>query len=99
MKRYLFLAALLALLFAAFYVPRISADNYRERAKTALEKALGRKVEIGKVRFRLLPSPALTISDVIIGEDPGIGAEPAAYVTTLQAVPRFTALFGGPLEF
>ena len=98
MKRY-FIGGAAILLFAAFYVPRISADAYRDRAKTALEKALGRTVEIGSVRFRLLPTPAITISDVIISEDPRIGPEPAAYVTTLQATPRFTALFGGPLEF
>jgi hypothetical protein len=91
--------ALVALLLGALSVPRISADAYRDRAQTALEKALGRKVEIGSVRFRLLPTPAITISDVNISEDPRIGAEPAAYVKTLQAVPRFTALFGGPLEF
>jgi hypothetical protein len=97
-KRYIFLA-ILALLLAAFYVPRIHADGYRERAQAALEKALGRKVEIGEVRFRLLPTPGLAISDVTIGEDPGIGAESAAYVTTLLAVPRLTALLGGPFEF
>jgi hypothetical protein len=97
-KRY-FIGAAAILLFAAFYVPTISADAWRGRAQTALEKALGRKVEIGSVRFRLLPTPAITISDVIISEDPQIGPEPAAYVKTLQASPRFTALFGGPLEF
>jgi len=97
-KRY-FIGTAALLLFAAFYVPRISADAYRDRAKTALEKALGRTVEIGSVRFRLLPTPAITIGDVIISEDPHIGSEPAAYVKTLQATPRFTALFGGPLEF
>jgi hypothetical protein len=97
-KRYVFLA-ILVLLLAAFYVPKISADGYRERAQAALEKALGRKVEIGEVRFRLLPTPGLAISNVTIGEDPGIGAEPVAYVTTLLAVPRFTALLGGPFEF
>jgi hypothetical protein len=88
-----------ALLFAAWYVPRISADSYRDRAHAALEKGLGRKVEIGKVRFRLLPAPGFTIANVTIGEDPNIGAEPVAYVTTLRAVPRITSLLGGPLEF
>jgi hypothetical protein len=97
-KRWIF-GGVIAVLLAALYVPRISADAYRDRAQAALEKALGRKVEIGSVRFRLLPTPALTISNVTIGEDPAIGPEPAAYVTTLHAAPRFMALFGGPLEF
>jgi hypothetical protein len=91
--------AFVVLLGAALYVPRIKANSYRERAQAALEKALGRKVEIGEVHFRLIPSPALTISDVTIGEDPSIGPEPAAYVTTLQAVPTFASLFGAPLQF
>jgi uncharacterized protein involved in outer membrane biogenesis len=93
------LVAVAALLGAAWYVPRISADRYRDRVHAGLEKALGRQVEIGEVRFRLLPTPALTIANVTIGEDPKIGAEPIAYVTTLLAVPRITSLFRGPLEF
>ena len=88
-----------AILLAAWLVPKISADRYREPIHAALENALGRKVEIGEVRFRLLPQPGFTIANVTIGEAPGIGAEPAAYVTTLRAVPRITALLGGPLEF
>jgi len=91
--------AVAALLLAAFYVPRIDARRYRDRAHMALENALGRKVEIGEVRFRLLPEPGFTITNVTIGEDPSIGAEPVAYVSTLRAVPRLSALFGGPLEF
>jgi len=93
------LIAIAVVLLAGFYVPRISADAYRDRVHAALEKALGRKVQIGELRFRLLPTPALKISNVEIGEDPAIGPEPTAYVTTLLAVPRITALFGGPLEF
>ena len=98
MKR-IFLFGLIALLAAAVYVPRISAERYRDRVHTALEKALGRQVEIGEVRFQLLPTPGLTIANVTIGEDPKIGAEPVAYVTTLKAVPRIGSLLGGPLEF
>jgi len=99
MKRRVVLAAIAVLLAAGIYVPRISADRYRDRIHRALEKALGRQVEIGEVRFRLLPTPGLTIQNVTIGEDPKIGAEPSAYVNTLLAVPRIGSLFGGPLEF
>lgn len=98
MKRWIFIGVAVVLA-AALYVPRISADAYRERAHSALERALHRKVKIGEVRFRLLPLPGITISDVEIGEDPAIGPEPVAYVTTLEAVPRITSLLGGPLEF
>jgi hypothetical protein len=88
-----------AILLAVWFVPKISADRYRRPIQAALENALGRKVEIGEVRFRLLPEPGFTIANVTIGEDPHIGPEPVAYVTTLRAVPRIAALFGGALEF
>jgi hypothetical protein len=93
------LLAVAAFLFAAWYVPKIGAGQYRDRAQAALEKALGRQVEIGNIKFQLLPEPGFTIDDVRIGEDPKIGAETFAYVTQLRAVPRITSLFGGTLEF
>src|SRR5207245_8963072 len=83
-KRRIIGIAVAALLLAAWYVPKISADRYRDRVHAALESALGRKVAIGEVRFRLLPQPGLFISNVEIGEDPSIGVEPAAYVTTMR---------------
>jgi hypothetical protein len=93
------LYALVLLLGAAYYVPKISAERYREPIHAGLEAALGRKVQIGDVAFTLLPVPGFTISDVTIGEDPAIGPEPIAYVKTLRGRPKVSALFGGPLEF
>jgi hypothetical protein len=91
--------ALVALLVAAWYVPQLNAERYRDPIHAGLEAALGRKVKIGEVKFRLLPVPGFTISDVEIGEDPALGPEPIAYVHTLRGRPRLSALFGGPLEF
>lgn len=87
------------LLLAAWYVPKISAARYREPIRAGLESALGRKVEISDVKFQLLPVPGFTVTNVIIGEDPAIGTEPMAYISTLSGRPRLSALFGGPLEF
>jgi hypothetical protein len=91
--------ALLLLFAAVYYVPKISAARYREPIRAGLENALGRKVEIGEVMFQLLPLPGFTVTEVKIGEDPAIGPEPIAYIKTLRGRPRFSALFGGPLEF
>ena len=57
MKRYLrwpwlIFFSIVALLLAAILVPKISADALREPVHAALENALGRKVEIGELRFR-----------------------------------------------
>jgi hypothetical protein len=91
--------AVATMLIAAAALPVVSADRYREPIEAALENALGRKVEIGRVRIHLLPQPGFTLTDVTIGEDPAVGAEPAAYVTTLRAVPGISTLLGGPLRF
>ncbi len=95
----LFFYAILGLLFAAWYVPRISADKYREPIHTALETALGRKVEIGMVQFQLLPVPGFTVQNVKISEDPAIGPEPVAYISVMRGRPTIASLFGGPLAF
>ena len=85
---------------AAVYVPqnqrrRLSRPGSRARSK----KRWAARLKSARSGSAFLPTPGLTISDVTIGEDPKIGAEPVAYVKTLLAVPRITALFGGPLEF
>lgn len=93
------IAGLLLLSLAAWYVPMISADRYREPIRLGLQNALGRKVEISEVKFQLLPVPGFTVTNVIVGEDPAIGPEPVAVISTLRGRPRISALFGGPLEF
>ena len=95
----LVLYAIASLLGAAWYVPRISADKYREPIHHALESALGRKVEVGQVQFQLLPVPGFTVENVKISEDPAVGPEPVAYISVMRGRPKLSALFGGPLEF
>ncbi len=95
----LVLYAIAGLLWAAWYVPRISADKYREPIHRALESALGRKVEVGQVQFQLLPVPGFTVENVKISEDPSVGPEPVAYISVMRGRPKLSALFGGPLEF
>lgn len=89
------LAAILVFSFAVWAVPKYTEGMFRGQLLKALEDSLGRKVEIGEVRFRLLPTPGFAISDVRIGEDPAVGAEPAAYVTTLVARPAILPLLTG----
>jgi len=95
----LILFATLLLLFAAWYVPRISAARFEAPIHAALEDALGRKVRMGQVKFQLLPVPGFTIDNVYVADDPAVGPEFTAYIGTLRARPTFSALFGGPLAF
>lgn len=89
-------ATVLALSIAAPYLP---GDRYSGRIQRSLEAALGRRVELGAVRFSLLPAPGLSLRDVEIEEDPGSGREPFAYVKSLTARPRLWPLIAGRLEF
>ncbi|MCW5982573.1 MAG: AsmA family protein [Bryobacteraceae bacterium] len=89
--------AVVAICLAA---PLVRADRYRDRIRRALQQALDRKVEIsGAVRLKLFPQPGLSISRVIIHDDPSFGLEPLAYVPTLDIGVRLSSLFQRRLEF
>jgi hypothetical protein len=94
-------AALLAILLAiALAAPFLRAGRLGEPIRAALERALGRRVEIGDVRIRLLPSPGFSLARVTIHEDPAFGVEPLAYVGgTIDLAVRLPALLRGRLEF
>jgi len=86
------------ILFAAFGVPLINANRFRDRIREALEGALGRRVEIGNVAFHLLTGPGFRLENVIIGEDPAFGAEPFAYMASMQARVRLRTLWTGRVQ-
>src|SRR5260370_30044888 len=71
---------LLLLLIAGFMAPVFTADQYGRRLQASLERALGRRVEIGRVRFNLFKGPGFSVDNVTIYEDPSIGMEPVVYI-------------------
>ncbi|MGH9720657.1 MAG: AsmA family protein [Bryobacteraceae bacterium] len=91
---------LLLFLVASVAAPFLSADRFGKRIQRALETALGRKVEIGQVRFHLFRGPGFSLHDVVIHEDPAFGIEPmVAWVESVEANPSLPALWRGRLEF
>ena len=80
-------------------LPFISVGHYGRQIKTALEAALGRRVEIGRVHYTLFSGPGFSIDDVTIAEDPRYGLEPCAFVSTLEARVRLDKLLLGRIEF
>ncbi len=90
---------LITVLAVGVAVPYIDANGYRTRIQNALERALHRKVSVGKVRFNLLTGPGFTVEDVTIADDPSIGIEPMAYVESLSARVRLTTLWTRRLSF
>ena len=94
-----FSIVLAVLLIAGIAAPYLSGNQLGPRIRTALERALGRKVEMGAIHFSLFAGPGFLVDNVVIHEHPAIGIEPIAYVGSLEAVPRLTSIFGGHLEF
>lgn len=87
------------LLAVGILAPYLSGDRFAPRIQSALERALGRKVDLGAVHFSLFAGPGFSVDNVAIHEYPAIDLEPIAYVGTLSAVPRLASLFTGHLEF
>ena len=98
MKRAIIIALLLVLA-VGFAAPHFDINLFRPRIARALERGLGRQVEVGSVHFNLFTGPGFTVDEVTIHEDPRAGIEPFAYVTTLEARVRLLSLFSHKLEF
>ena len=62
------------------------ANRLREPIRAALERALGRRVEVqGDLSYSFLKGPGFIVEKVIVHEDPAHGLEPLAYVTSIEA--------------
>lgn len=98
MKRKLLWAAL-AVVIALGGAPFLKADRFAPQIQAGLERALGRKVEVGAVRLHLLTGPGFSVRKVVIHERPEISPEPFAYVDDLVVRIRLLGLLSGKLEF
>ncbi len=98
MKRILWVALVLVV-GTGIGGPFVDLEFMRPRIERALQRGLGRRVEVGKVHFNLFTGPGFTVDDVTIHEDPRAGIEPFAYVGTLEARVRLLGLASRRLEF
>src|SRR5208283_740624 len=71
---------------------------YRKRVTDDLSRALGRGVAVSNIELKLLPRPGLVLSNFVVAEDPGYGAEPMLRAGTVTAYIRLTSLWRGRLE-
>ena len=96
-RRLIAAGVLVAAVVAAPYV--FQAERFRGSIHRGLEESLGRKVEInGAVSYLLLPRPGFSAADVVIHEHPSVGAEPFAYVGTLDFLVSLTGLLRGRVD-
>jgi len=91
--------ACVVLMLAGTIAPFLGASRFAEQIRIGLETALGRKVEFGEAHLNLFTGPGFALGKVVIHNDPAYGAEPVAYVESLEARPRLWPLMFGRLEF
>jgi uncharacterized protein involved in outer membrane biogenesis len=93
------IAAVLLILVLGLVLPTfISLNRYRSRVTEAISRALGRPVTASRIGLKLLPRPALVLSNFVVAEDPSYGAEPMLTAATVTASLRFSSLWRQRLE-
>src|SRR5712691_8520497 len=77
-KVLLVVIGVLALLVLAIVVvpPLIDLGKYKSRYLPLAEHALHRKVEVEKIRLRIVPSPAIRLSGLKVADNPAFSKEP-----------------------
>ena len=91
-------AALALVLVAGLIAPYLAADQFGQRLHVSLERALGRRIDIGRVHFNVFKGPGFSIDSVVIHEDPSIGIEPIAHVPRMEIAPSLWSLLRGKFE-
>ncbi len=92
------LVILLAAVVLALFVFRPGANGLRRRIVNSISLALGRKVDVGWVKVRLLPQPGFDLENFVVHDDPAYGAEPMLRAEEVTATLRLRSLLRGRLE-
>ena len=98
MKRSLIVVILLIAALGAA-LPYAPVDFLRLPIERALERGLGRQVQVDRVSLTLFSGPGVSLDGVTIDEDSRAGIEPFAYANTLDARLSLLPLLRGHLEF
>lgn len=91
--RRILLAVILLLIAAIVLPPLVNLNRYRREIATSISDSLGRTVTISSVSLRLLPLPALTLSNFVVAEQPGFGSEPMLYAGSVVAYLHISSLW------
>jgi uncharacterized protein involved in outer membrane biogenesis len=76
----------------------IDVDKYRPRITAEVESRTGRKLEIGKIRARLLPTAGFTIEDVTLGPPVGFADVNLLKADKVSGSVSLSALFRGEVD-
>jgi hypothetical protein len=85
-------------LLLALFVVRPGAERLRTRIVRSISLALGRQVDVGSVRLRMLPQPGFDLENFVVHDDPAFSAEPLLRSEDVTADLRLSSLLHGHLE-
>ena len=91
------IAAVVLLLI--FIPPLVSVSHYQRQIARSMSESLGRPVHLDNATLHLLPVPGLTLSNLVVSEDPAFGAEPTIRANTVEATLRLGSLWRRRVEF
>jgi len=87
------------MLIAGIVLPYfLDADRYRPRIASAIEEATGRKVMIGKIQARILPSPGFRVDGFQLSNPPGFAEGSLLEVESVRGSLTWGAIFGRELK-
>lgn len=96
--RWVVLGLALTFVTAAVVLPLININRYHRTIAESLTRGVGRPVHLGSVQLELLPHPGLAITDFVVEEDPGFGAEPLLRAPAVTVSLRLASLWRRRLE-
>ena len=82
----------------ALFLARPGAQRLRTRIVRSISLALGRQVDVGWVKLRILPRPGFELENFVVHDDPAFGAEPVLQSSDVVATVRVSSLLAGRLE-
>jgi len=98
-RRWWVLSTIAIFLLLILLPPYLTLNRYRHGIATSIGRSLGRPVHLDDVSLRLLPTPAFTLTNFVVGEDPAFGFEPFMRSNTVTASLHISSLWRGRLEF
>lgn len=96
--RWIAVALVLFVVITAIVLPLININRYHHTIADSLSRSLGRPVHLGSVQLQLLPRPGLALTDFVVEEDPGFGAEPLLRAPSVTVSLRPSSLWRDRLE-
>jgi len=92
------LIAVATVIVLLLFVLRPGASRLKSRIVSSISSGVGRPVDIGSVRVRLLPRPGFDLANLVVYDDPSFGAEPIMRAGEVTASLRLLSLVRGRIE-